>query len=118
MSDLPNAERAIVPELKITRYLLDLTSKHGKSKAQFFLAFGFTIDAWEVMAAALKQHAQAHPVASTRETPYGLHYSIEGQINTPDGRNPQVRTVWKIETGEFIPSFVTAYPLQGKEGTP
>jgi len=36
---LPNADQAVVPETKITRYLLDLTSPKGKSKAVFFRAF-------------------------------------------------------------------------------
>jgi len=112
VTKLPNGDKAIVPQAKITHYLLDLTSKDGESKARFFLAFGFTINAWEIMAAALKQHAATHEIASTRETAYGIHYSIEGALATPDQRNPQVRSVWKIEADEIIPALVTAYPLE------
>lgn len=54
---LPNHEACVVPEAKIVRYLLDLEHKDGGSKAEFFLAFGFTIEVWEVRANALKQHA-------------------------------------------------------------
>ena len=111
MSKLPNADKAVVPQAKITQYLLSLTSKNGKTKAQFFLAFGFTIEAWETLATALKQHAMSYEVASTRETPYGIHYNVEGELETPDGRNPVVRSVWKIETDETVPALVTAYPL-------
>ena len=110
MAKLPNGDRAIVPEMKITRYLLDLTSKQGKSKAQFFIAFGFTMEAWEVLADALRSHAVTYDIAATRETPYGVHYVIEGALETPDGRNPIIKTVWKILDDEQIPSFVTAYP--------
>lgn len=115
MAKLPNADRAIIPETKLTRYLLDLTSKEGKTKARFFIAFGFTRDAWEVFATALKQHALAHEVASTRETPFGIHYNVEGELQTPDARNPQVRSVWKIERGETVPALVTAYPLDERQ---
>lgn len=111
MAKLPNAEKSIVPEAKITRYLLDLTSKHGRSKAQFFMAFGFTMETWDRLATALKRHALAHEVASTRQTPYGVHYNVEGTLETPDMRNPQVRSVWKIQRGDTIPMLVTAYPL-------
>lgn len=72
MARLPNGDKALVPQAKITRYLLDLTSKQGRTKAQFFL---------------------------------------EGELQTPDQRNPQIRSVWKIERGETIPLLVTAYPL-------
>lgn len=112
MAKLPNAEKGLVPEAKITRYLLDLTSKQGKGKAQFFMRFGFTMSSWELLAAALKQHAMTHDVTDTRETPYGTHYVVEGELQTPDGRLPQVRSVWKIETGDTVPSLVTAYPLE------
>ena len=115
MIKLPNGDRAIVPEAKITRYLLDLTSKRGQPKAQFFIAFGFTMEAWELLATALRQHALAHDIASTRETSYGVHYSIEGELQTPDQRNPQVRSVWKIEKGETVPALVTAYPLDERQ---
>jgi hypothetical protein len=112
MARLPNAEKAIVPEAKITRYLLDLTSEQGKSKAQFFILFGFTMSAWELLAAALRQHGMTHEVADHRETRYGIHYVVDGSLQTPDGRRPQVRSVWKIETGDTVPSLVTAYPLE------
>ncbi len=111
MAKLRNVDQAIVPEAKITRYLLDLTSKQGKPKAQFFIAFGFTMETGDRLATALKQHALAHEIASTRETSYGIHYNIEGELETPDQRNPQVRSVWKIEKGETVPALVTAYPL-------
>lgn len=110
MAKLPNSDQAIVSEAKITRYLLDLTSKQGKPKAQFFIVFGFTMEAWQDLATALKRHALTHDVASTRETPYGTHYVIAGTLLTPDGRNPIIKTVWKILNDEQIPSFVTAYP--------
>ena len=109
---LPNVDQALVPEAKITRYLLDLTSPKGKSKAVFFRAFGFTIEQWQMMADALKQHAAAYEVASTEADEHGTRYVIEGALNTPDGRNPQVRAVWIIREDETEPSFVSAYPLK------
>lgn len=110
MGKLPNASGAIVPEAKITRYLLDLTSKQGKSKAQFFMAFGFTIEAWEELANALRQHAYTYEITSIRETPYGVHYVIEGAVETPDGRNPMIKSVWRLLDDGQTPSLVTAYP--------
>lgn len=114
MTTLPNAYSAIVPDAKITRYLLELTSADGESKARFFMTFGFTMEAWEQLAEALKQHARTHPVASTRHTSYGVNYIIEGPIESPNGRNPAIRSVWKIDNDSEVPSFVTAYPLRTK----
>ena len=44
------------------------------------------------------------------ETPYGPRYHVEGAIETPDGRNPRVRTVWQIDLGSNYPRFITAHP--------
>lgn len=112
MAKLPNGDKAIVPETKITKYLLNLESENGKSKARFFLAFGFTIETWHVMADALKQHAASHEVKEiVVRGSFGLNYVIEGTLMTPDGRNPDVRVIWAIGTGESIPRLVSAYPM-------
>lgn len=111
---LPNAENAIVAERKITRYLLDLDSENGYSKARFFLAFGFKPDDWQVMATALIEHASNHEISRIDERPpFGVHYIIEGSLNTPDGRNPSVRVIWIIDSGDDIPRLVSAYPMSG-----
>ena len=41
----------------------------------------------------------------------GVSYLVEGPLATPSGRQPRVRTVWLVETGELAPRFITAYPL-------
>ncbi len=109
---LPHLENAYVPEAKIVKYLLNLEHRQGgKDKAAFFMRFGFKIEAWEVLARALLAHAAAYDVASTMTLPDRVHYVIEGEIISPDGRNPQIRSVWVIETDSTAPRFVSAYPL-------
>jgi hypothetical protein len=112
---LPNLDRAVVPEEKITGYLLSATHRDGRHKAAFFLRFGFRPDAWEELAAALLSHARAYDVAKEEPSPFGVRYVIEGALATPDGRAPPVRTVWFIDTGQEVPRFVTAYPLKGTD---
>jgi hypothetical protein len=108
---LPNAEKAVVAERKLTSYLLDETHPSGKHKAAFFKRFGFETEKWTVLKMALLQHATAHEIAGTLRTEEGTHYVLEGDLQTPDGRNPQVRSVWAIDTGSDVPRFITAYPL-------
>lgn len=108
---LPNADKAIVPQAKITKYLLSLSHSEGWSKAKFFSRFGFSADAWEELAGALLRHAADHEITKTEGSPYGTRHIIQGVLYAPDGRTPDVRSVWFIDTGEQIPRFVTAYPL-------
>lgn len=106
---LPHHEQAVVPESKITSYLLSEEKSGGK--AGFFTQFGFSVAQWEVMREALLVHAAAHDITQTVENPHGTKYIIEGELQTPDGRNPVVRAVWIIETGQEAARLVTAYPL-------
>lgn len=116
MPYLPNAEHAIVPPEKITRYLLCHDHPKGAPKAAFFESFGFSLDSWEVLRIALLEHAKTGCVVETEITPYGQIYEVQGQLPSPAGRNPFVLVVWMIRIGENIPRFVTVVP--SKERTP
>jgi len=112
---LPNRHLAFVPREKIVEYLLDLTHKDGGSKARFFLAFGFTIQEWKQMADALIRHGQTYEVGVVdTSSPFGIIYRVLGNLETPDGRSPYVRTVWIIPHGREEPRLLSAYPE--KEG--
>ena len=108
---LPNADKAIVPSDKITDYLLSLTHLDGRDKAAFFIVFGFSPEAPKLLEAALLKQAEAQAVVRSVANTFGVRYVIEDELETPDGRNPLVRSVWFVENGEEIPRLVTAYPL-------
>ncbi len=110
---LPNGDQAIVPQQKIVEYLLSPTHRDGRSKAVYFGKFGFSAQAWEVFAEALRRHVADNEVIEIEPTPFGISYIIEGALSAPDGRSPKVRVVWFIETGQTIPRLVTAYPSKG-----
>jgi hypothetical protein len=109
---LPNYEQVVMTREKVVDYLLSDTHRDGRHKAAFFKRFGFTATAWERAAWALREHAAEHDVIRVETSPYGQRYVIEGIIRSPDGRDPFIRTIWFIETGEETPRFVTAYPAR------
>jgi hypothetical protein len=109
---LPFLEQAFVEAQKITAYLLSEENSGGKSA--FFIAFGFSLARPEELQKALLVHAVAHEVTQVSETPHGIKYIIDGKMQTPDGRSPQVRSVWIVDAGKEAPRLVTAYPLEGE----
>lgn len=111
---LPAHEQAVVPEEKIVNYLLSFTHGDGRSKAKFFSRFGFSADAADLFAEALRRHAAEYDVTEVEQTAFGVSYTIEGELHAPDGRSPRVRVVWFIKNGQTIPTLVTAYPLHRK----
>jgi len=110
--NLPNAENARVDEEKITEYLLSEAHQFGGPKAVFFMEFGFKKEKWAILAEALRTHAQKHPVVSLIDSGFGPRFTVEGPLECPDGRKPQVRTVWQLDEGKIAPRLITAYPLE------
>lgn len=113
---LPNAQQAIVEQRKITEYLLSIVNPDDWSKGDFFLRFGFSADDWEVFADALKLQGATHEVVRIDETLYGPRYHVDGTIETPDGRNPWIKTVWQFDAGTDYPRLITARPLRRQNG--
>ena len=109
--NLPNRKQALVPERKITHYLLNAAHPTGGSKAAFFLRFGFRLDDWERLAAALLEHASENEVSATDHSIYGTRHVVDGELVAPDGTRLNVRSVWFIGVSDKAPRFVTAYPL-------
>jgi hypothetical protein len=108
---LPNVEYAFVPHEKITGYLLSEERSGGKT--DFFIRFGFSTTQWRQLELALLTHAATHEAKQVIRNQHGTKYVIEGALQTPDGRNPHVRTVWIIEHQQERARLVTAYPLEG-----
>jgi len=111
---LPNAHLAFVEREKIAEYLLNPEHRYGASKARFFAEFGFEMPAWKTLAEALREHGRDHEVSRTRQTRWGPRFEIDGELNTPDGRRPRIRTVWQLDQGKIAPRLITAYPLEAE----
>jgi len=107
---LPNADQAQVDASKVTDYLLSSAHPDGRSKAQFFTAFGFRVEDPETLRQTLRKHAASGTVTASVESRYGVRYIVEGTLETPDGRNPTVRTVWILTPESGVPRLITAYP--------
>lgn len=109
--ELPNAGKAQVDITKITDYLVSWSHPDGRNKAVFFYSFGFTIEEPEAFREALRKHGATQAVVAGVASRYGVRYLVEGALETPDGRNPLVRTVWICDFDIQIPRLITAYLL-------
>jgi hypothetical protein len=108
---LPNASQLIVERDKVLDYLLNPLHRYGVAKERFFRAFGFKVDTWQIFAEALREHGRTHDIVRAHETGFGPRYIVEGELNTPVGRCPRVRTIWQFDEGTIAPRLITAYPL-------
>jgi hypothetical protein len=112
MSKLPNRSGVRIDPRKITHYLLDPHHRVGGPKSIFFFSHGFRLDNARQLEDALRQHAYDCEVMKIKDNGFGVIYTLEGALQTPDGRTPIVRSVWFMASAQadLPPSFVTAFP--------
>lgn len=107
---IPEFQNASVDGNKVTGYLLSEAHQNGRHKARFFKRFGFSAERPEALQEALKNHA-SNDYIKAEHTAFGVRYIIEALLESPDGRNPPVRSVWFSSTEGTSPRLVTAYPV-------
>ncbi|MGO9201194.1 MAG: DUF6883 domain-containing protein [Limisphaerales bacterium] len=83
-------------------------------KAPFFFALGFRQDDWQSLATALRKLAATSRVTKKIESPHGVKYILDGEMETQGGRSPTMRTIWIAEPGVEGPRLVTAYPSRDR----
>ena len=82
---IPDSLRAVVEDVKVRDYLLNLSHPGGGSKAAWFHSLGYYRDDWNYLATDLLAVAQTCPVFNTENTQFGLKYKARGEIQGSGG---------------------------------
>ncbi len=114
MTTIPSATLATVDTAKVRDYLLNAGHPQNGGKCKFFELCGFTRSQFGVLQEALRSHPVVNAIVKTATSQHGTKYVVECNIQSPNGRNPCVTTVWIIDTNGANPRFVTVYagPIQ------
>ncbi|NJL89420.1 MAG: hypothetical protein HC916_06165 [Coleofasciculaceae cyanobacterium SM2_1_6] len=98
---------SIIPEAKLTRYLLVWKKKDDKSG--FLAQAGYTINSWQSLEQDLRSLLKNEAVLD-RETPFGNIYKIEGILVGSNEVKLKVATFWMIDSFSEDTRFVTLLP--------
>ena len=67
-------------------YLLNPRHPNAADKAAFFMGQGFTVEAWEIFADALRRLAASGSFMMHMDSPHGTKYIVDGPFVTPVGK--------------------------------
>lgn len=109
---LPCPDDLIVEQEKIAGYLLNLDHRYGATKAKFFMAVRFSVEQWNILADALRDHGRTHYIKSFRETGFGRRNVVQGDMKTPAGPQAFIRSIWQFDRDNVAPRLITAYPAK------
>ena len=99
---------AIIPDDKLTRYLLVYKVRNDKSK--FLAQGGFTQENPEALRTAIESLAESVEVVEDGTNEYGIFYRVEGDLNGINGVNLSVVTIWLQRQSDGKFQFVTLKP--------
>jgi hypothetical protein len=101
-------EDLIIPDAKITGYLLVPKPRNDKSK--FLVQAGFTLEDPEALKLAIQTQALSTEAVEEKINEYGTFYQVEGDLIGVNGTILSVLTVWleRQIDGKF--QFVTLKP--------
>lgn len=112
---VPNAESATIHDRKLSAYLLNPSHEDGGPKCRFLLRFGFDRSEPQTLREALLRHVRENRGTFQGKTPYGRKWKVRGRLISPDGRNPDIASVWQIDHDKTYPRFITITDLDQEE---
>jgi hypothetical protein len=85
-------EDLIIPDAKITQYLLVLKARNDKSR--FLAQAGFTQENPEALRLAIQSQAMDKEAIEEKSNEYGTFYQVKGELIGVNGVSLSVVTVW------------------------
>lgn len=98
---------AIIPQAKLTRYLLIKLAKNDKSG--YLAQAGYTINNWPQLEQQLREQLKL-PAYFDQQTKFGTIYKIEGILKGLNGFDLKIATFWIIDIETQETRFVTLLP--------
>jgi biopolymer transport protein ExbD len=105
-------QNCLIPDEKLTRYLLVLKIRNDKS--QFLAQAGFTQANPEQLKEALLSLIQNYPATFDRSDQYGDFYQVIGTLKGVNLINLEVITVWIQRKADARFQFITLLPQKEK----
>ncbi|MGK7891933.1 MAG: DUF6883 domain-containing protein [Leptolyngbyaceae cyanobacterium] len=100
---------AVIPEAKLTQYLLIPLPKDDKS--QFLAKAGYTLENWQKLEQDLRTQVLSQSATLIEETRYGQKYCIRARLRGPNGTELKTKTIWMVTA--TASRFVTLVPDKG-----
>lgn len=99
---------AIIPESKLTKYLL--VSKSRNDKSRFLAQGGFNLKNWQKLKIAIQQLNRSVEAVRGRTDEYGTFYRVYGELQGVNKINLSVVTIWLKRQSDSKFQFITLIP--------
>lgn len=113
---LPNYKNAVIPDEKISGYILNKSHVKGKDKAVAFeKALGYNIYNKDLLIAEIYKGLNSNIAVKREKTKYGQPFSVTMKVKGVNGKEAYIKTGWIIDTGKNDPRLVSAMVKERKK---
>lgn len=103
------SDQVIIPQDKLTRYLL--VHRRRNDKSRFLAQAGFTLENPDLLETAVRQMVRDNEAIVDLENEYGVFWRVEGDLHGPHGILSVV-TIWLRQEENGIFRFITLKPTR------
>ncbi|MFW6296690.1 MAG: DUF6883 domain-containing protein [Halothece sp.] len=101
---------AIIPDAKLTQYLLVVKQRNDKSK--YLAQGGFNLDTWQQLKTAIQTIIQENEAIEDLTDQYGIYYQVIGTLEGINNQKLPVVTVWQQRKVDNQFYFITLKPYR------
>ncbi|MEA5467954.1 DUF6883 domain-containing protein [Spirulina sp. 06S082] len=105
-------ENAIIPDPKLTKYLLVFKQRNDKS--QYLAQGGFYLENWQDLKKAIQNLIEENEAIEEQTDEYGTYYQVIGELQGIGDRKLSVVTIWLKRTIDDKFYFITSNPIENK----
>jgi filamentous hemagglutinin len=104
------ANRVVIDPRKLTHYVLDPSSPHGKHKAVLFKKLlGFTQENYTDLVHQLETKSLQAEATFHSKDEFGKRYTVDVLVEGMEGQQATIRTGWLVPAGTNEAHLVTLY---------
>ena len=107
---LPGYDRAVIPDGKLTGYVLNMEHPVGKNKALVFeKVLGYNIGNKDMLIDRVYAGLKKYRANARKPTQYGQPFEVLMMLEGVNGKFTPVKTAWQIDSGSDFPRLVSMY---------
>lgn len=101
---------AIIPEPKLTKYLLVFKPRNDKSK--YLAQGGFSLENWQQLRSAIRKIIQENEAKEDLTDEYGIYYQVTGKLEGSNASLLPITTIWQKRHADNQFYFITLKPYR------
>ena len=111
---LPNADKVIIPEIKLTKYALNAKDGDPNKAAAFKLALGYDLTNYRLLIENIRKNVKNFNAVEKPDLGYGRRFEVMITLTGANGKTANVLTAWIVDKDTYQTRLTSLYVTKKK----